>query len=69
MITIWSQWGDIVKARNEISKIIGELVGSPVSCEGETGMDFTGKPKIDGVLAITTKNSIQIRSYRTQLSC
>ena len=38
------------------------MVGYPVSCEGETGMNFMGKPGVDGGLAITTKNSTQIGS-------
>jgi DNA invertase Pin-like site-specific DNA recombinase len=43
---------DVTVARIEISNIIGKLFAVPFEINGNKGLRFTGKPKIDGILGI-----------------
>ena len=45
---------DILAARVEIGKIIGELIATPVSKSGQIGVMPSGKPRIDGVLGVVS---------------
>lgn len=45
---------DILAARVEVGKIIGELIATPVSKSGQTGVILSGKPRIDGVLGVVS---------------
>lgn len=45
---------DILAARAEISKLIGELTAIPTTHGGQDGLLLSGKPKIEGVLGVIT---------------